>query len=580
MYVLGLNIGHNSTACLLKDGKIIGCISEERFSRIKNYYGIPIKSIQFLLNDNGISIDKLDFIVLDNHYIDKEKENFTKSFIEAYTDKSKKKKILSKLGYKFPKLFNSYLNRKESLKNLKKREEKIRIQISTKLDYPIEKILVIDHHLTHTLSCLFNLTYEKNKNWLIFTLDGEGSGICASVSTYNGHKLKIISKSKKTASLGYLYALTTLYLGMKPLEHEFKVMGLAPYAKKDKINELYPKLKDLFWFDDLEFKSKFNMVFSDYFLETIKFYRFDNIAASVQKLTEELICEWINNAIKKTGICNIALSGGVFMNVKANKKASEIPEVKDIFIMPSSGDESNAIGACLYGYKEYCERNNIKFEPKPIKNLYLGPVYDNSYIEDLIKREELIKKYKIKKYKNINKEVAKLLAKGEIIARCSGKSEWGARALGNRSILSSAKNHETIKILNETIKDRDFWMPFTPSILDKYSKRYIVNPKKIFSPYMVITFDSTKKAREEIPAAMHPYDQTVRPQVVTKDYNKDYYEIIEEFSKLTGIGGILNTSFNIHGEPNVLTPEDALYTVEKSDLKFLVMENYLFEKIS
>ncbi|MBI2632410.1 hypothetical protein HYW75_05380 [Candidatus Pacearchaeota archaeon] len=266
------------------------------------------------------------------------------------------------------------------------------------------------------------------------------------------------------------------------------------------------------------------------------------------------------------------------MNVKANKRISELPELKELFVMPSAGDESNAIGACFYGYKLLCNIYKINFNPEQLTHLYLGPEYDNKYIEELIKKKNLADKYKIRKEKNINLTIARLLAKGEIVARCSGKSEWGARALGNRSILANPFHSDTIRILNETIKDRDFWMPFTPSILDKFEKKYILNKKRIFSPYMAITFDSTEDAREKMPAAMHPYDFTIRPQIVTKEYNKDYYDIIEKFSKLTSIGAILNTSFNLHGDPNVLKPEDALHTVENSSLKYLAMGDYLFEK--
>ncbi|MEK6885331.1 MAG: carbamoyltransferase C-terminal domain-containing protein, partial [Nanoarchaeota archaeon] len=427
------------------------------------------------------------------------------------------------------------------------------------------------------LAPCFNLS-KKNKT-LIFTLDGEGSGICATVSIYDGKKLEIISRSKKEASLGYMYAITTIYLGMKPLEHEFKVMGLSPYAKQHNIEKVYDKIKNLVWVDGLKFESKFSMPFFDKFInKELKFSRFDAIAGAVQRLVEEKVCEWVSKAIEKTGIKNIALSGGVFMNVKANQKISELRNVENIFIMPSAGDESNAIGCAFYGYKLFCEKKGIEFGLKPFTHLYLGPEYGNAYIEGLIKAKKLNEKYTIKKVKNINLEIAKILAKGEIVARCSGKSEWGARALGNRSILANPSNPETIRILNETIKDRDFWMPFTPSILDKYEKKYLKNPKKIFSPYMVVTFDSTDKGRKELSAAIHPYDFTVRPQIVTKEYNKDYYEVIEKFSKLTGIGGILNTSFNLHGEPNVLTPEDALHTVANSSLKYLAVGDYLFEK--
>lgn len=477
-------------------------------------------------------------------------------------------------------MFRFYSEIKNLLRNSNKSVfvNELKSNLSDLLDFPKDKIMVIGHHYAHSLSPGFNL--PRNKKTLVFTLDGEGSGLSGTVSIFDGRNTKVISRTKKSASLGYLYSIATIYLGMKPLEHEFKVMGLAPYAKTHNIDKIYSKFKDLIWIDNnLSFQSKFNMPFADsFFSKEMKFVRFDVVAGAVQKLTEELICAWVAKAIEKTGITDIAFSGGVFMNVKAVMEASKLKEVSSIFVMPSAGDESNPFGCCFFGYEYLCRNNNSKFNPKPFTHLYLGPEYSDLYIEQLIKEKNLKEKYKISKSKLINKEVAKLLAKGEIVARCSGKSEWGARALGNRSILANPKHPDTIRILNETIKDRDFWMPFTPSILDKFGKKYLINKKNIFSPYMVITFDSTRLAQEKMPAAMHPYDFTVRPQIVTKAYNQDYYEIIENFSKLTGTGAILNTSFNLHGEPNVLTPEDALRTVENSGLKYLALGNYLLKK--
>lgn len=577
MYILGLNIGHNATACLLKDGKIVSCISEERFSRIKNHSGIPFRSISYMLKENKITIKEIDLIVFDDHYTLNTDPRFGQQFLESYTKKSFKKRILSKFGYKYPNLYKKLL----SIKPNKKRKNlpKLRIKIAKILKFPKEKIITIDHHIAHAYSTCFNLGKKKT---LIFTLDGEGSGTSASVNIFDGKNLKTISRTSKTASLGYLYSTTTMYLGMKPLEHEFKVMGLAPYAKKHAIEKLYPKFRNLFSINSgLQFQSKFSMPFNDYFLfNEMKFERFDVIAATVQKLIEDLVCEWVKKAVKKTGIRDIALAGGVFMNVKAVMKLAQLKEVKSLFIIPSAGDESNPIGCCFFGYKLFCEENNLPFKPKPLADLYLGPKYGDKYIENLIESNNLKQKYKITKPKDISKEIAKLLAKGEIVARCSGKSEWGARALGNRSILANPSKKENIRIVNETIKDRDFWMPFTPSILDSAEKKYIINPKKIFAPYMAITFNSTSLGQKHLPAAIHPYDFTIRPQVVTKSYNPDYHKLLSHFKKLTGIGGILNTSFNLHGEPNVLTPEDALHTVENSGLRFLAMDSYLLEKVS
>ena len=579
MYILGLNIGHNSTACLLNDGVVVGCISEERFTRVKNQTGIPINSIEYLLKLVNINIKKIDFVVLDNHY-PVIKKDIVKRFIESYKKKSFSKKITSFIGYNYSGFFSFYSKFKDKFYNLTlgKKIENIKLQISSKLKYPRNKILVIDHHLCHALAPCLNL--PLNEKTLIFTLDGEGGRTCASINLYEDGKIKVLSRSHKSASLGYLYALATMHLGMKPLEHEFKLMGLAPYAKNHKVDEIYSKFKKLIWIDDrLKFQSAFDMTFADiFFTSEMRLVRFDVVAGAVQRLVEDLTTEWVTKAIKRYKVNSIALSGGVFMNVKANQKIAKLQEVKKIFIMPSSGDESNSIGSALHGHIFFCKKNKISPTFSPLKDLYLGPEYNDEYVLKMIKKMNLENSYKIKKIKNINLEIAKLLAKGEIVARCTGRSEFGARALGNRSILANADNIETIKILNETIKDRDFWMPFTPSIIEEDSNRYLINDKKISAPYMTITFDSTKVAKKELPAAMHPYDSTIRPQIVTKSWNPDYYKIISEFKRITGRGAILNTSFNLHGEPNVLTPEDAIHTLKNSSLKYLALGKYLFEK--
>lgn len=583
MYILGINPGHNGTAALLKEGKIIACVSEERFSRMKNHFGFPHQAVKYLLDFAGIAPKEIDYVILSIFIGDKITIPGKKYdlFNESYTKKKGLKKLFAKLACKYPSLIGAIIDIKNSLEksSSQKRIKESCEEIAGYFGIERRKVIYIDHHFAHALSACFNLPSDRKS--LIFSLDAEGDSLCATVNVYDGisKSLARIAETTKGASLGYLYGITTIFLGMKANEHEFKVMGLAPYAKKEKVEKVYPIFKDVLSVDGLRFKSKFKMQYADAFLEDkMKFVRFDTISASVQQLAEDLTCKWVSNAINKTGIRSIALAGGVFMNVKANQKISELPEVESIFVMPSAGDESTAIGACLFGYKKYCDENNLEISPKPIKDLYLGPEYGNDYIENLIKGKNLAEKYIIRKSKSINLEIAKLLAKGEIVARCSGRSEWGARALGNRSILANPSDKDTIRILNETIKDRDFWMPFTPSILDKFGGRYFSNPKRIFAPYMVLTFDSTPLAQKNIPAAMHPYDFTLRPQLVTKDYNKDYYDIIEKFSKFTKIGGILNTSFNLHGEPNVLKPEDALHTVENSSLKYLAMGDYLFEK--
>ena len=582
MYILGIHTCHNSTAALLKDGKIIGCVSEERFVRIKNYWGFPVNSVKYLLDFAKITSEEIDLVVFSEKRATNLEGRKFDMFENVIKEKGMFKEIFSNLTYRHPGLTNYLIK----LKNIKQDNpiyeqglmNEARKFLNKNFNISPEKIIFLDHHLSHAYSTCFNL--PKNKKHLVFSIDGEGDeSTSATVNIFDGKNMERIAETKKEASLGYLYSLVTFYLGMKPNEHEFKVMGLAPYAKKEKVEKIYTLFKETLWLDGMNFKSKFRTQYFIYFLkDKMKGVRFDTIAGAVQRFTEDLLCDWVSNSIKQTGISSIALSGGVVMNVKACQKIAELPEVKEIFIVPSAADESTAIGACFYGYKHFCEINSLPFNPKQIESLYLGPEYSNKEIEKFLKENYYSKKYRVDKIIDIEKKIASLLAKGEIVARLNGRSEFGARALGNRSILADPSNNQVVRVLNELIKDRDFWMPFTPSVLFEGSEKYMKNPRKLKAPYMVITFDSTTKGQEDLSAAIHPYDFTLRPQMVYKDWNLSYHRLISEFKKLRGISGILNTSFNLHGEPNVLSPKDAMHTFENSGLKYLALGNFLVSK--
>ena len=232
----------------------------------------------------------------------------------------------------------------------------------------------------------------------------------------------------------------------------------------------------------------------------------------------------------------------------------------------------------IFGYEKFCKENCLPFEPKKIENLYLGTEYSDEEIEEYLRKNGYFNKYLIEKPDNLNKKVAELLVQNKIVSRFAGKMEFGARALGNRSILANPSSYETVRIINEMIKNRDFWMPFAATILKEESNQYLINKKNIEAPFMSITFNTTIKAQRELTAAIHPYDKTSRPQILDKKTNPDYYEIISEFKKLTGIGAILNTSFNLHGEPNVESPKDALYTFDQSGLGCMVIGSFLLSK--
>jgi|WetSurSiteA1Bulk_404760.scaffolds.fasta_scaffold07266_2 carbamoyltransferase len=583
MYTLGINDGHLATAALLKDGKIIACVSEERFTGIKNQPGIPVNAINHCLNYAAISPAEVDMVVFGGLLLPPtEKEGGIQKGLVFNLYKIAKPILTSlRLGSAF---FSPLRSIEETLyqpvsKILTPNVQRGRINsLCNEFAFDKKRIFFLDHHLTHAYSALYSSGLVKlGKPLLIFTCDGEGDGLSASVNTYRNGKLKTISKTSMTNSLGNLYRSVTKYLGMKPLEHEYKVMGLAAYVEDKKADDLYKKIENMITVDTnkLQIKTIVNsQLFKLGYLDRyFKGYRFDYISAAVQRITENVLTGWIKASIKKTGIKNILLSGGVFMNVKANQRIAEIADVKNIYIMPSCGDESNAIGAAYWGYRKLSNH-----DPLPLENLYLGQEYNNKEVENGIKSSKEFKKWKISKSKNIEREIAILLSKGEIVARFSGRGEWGARALGNRSILADASRLGVIGTINKMIKSRDFWMPFAPVIMRPHQSKYIINPKDIDAPYMIITFDTTEKGREDLAAAMHQYDKTVRPQIIDKKNNKEYYSILEEFSKLTGKFGLLNTSFNLHGSPIVGSVRDALYTFDNSGLKYLAIGDYLVSK--
>ena len=575
MNILGISYGHNATVALVENGKIVFCQSEERLNRIKNSTGFPKLTLKYIY-ENICSLEKIDKIIIfqktNRGYLYEKRHNFQSVQYGKYLSHNEKfggvwsnSWIRWYLAQFF---FKKILEKNIFLTNKKKK------YYSDKLNQKKEKIIYLDHHLSHIYSVFGNIL--KWPSALIFTLDAQGDYKCATVSIKNGDKIKNLYNCDYTYSLGTIYSATTSLLGMKQGEHEFKVMGLAPYASKKYYKIILKNLEDLIYLNNKgEFVTSVppNGVMR-YLSKIYKNQRFDNIAGAIQELTENLVIKWVDYWSKKAKCNNIALSGGVFMNVKLCQKISENKNTSKIFVMPSAGDESAAIGAAYWGVINYDKKNKIK----PLGHLYLGIKYNIDEIKKTIKELNSNNNFKIQLPKDINKKAAEILSKGGIIARFAGSMEFGARALGNRSILANPKNFDIIERINSSIKIRDFWMPFTPSILEEDIEKYIYNPKNIFAPYMSITFSTKILAHQHFAAAIHPRDKTIRPQCVKKEWNPRYYDLIKKFKSITGIGGILNTSFNLHGEPNVCSPRDAINTFKNSDLKYLILEEYLITK--
>ncbi len=568
--ILGIHDGHNSGATLLEGGKIIASICEERLTRNKNEIGYPLKSINEILSLANISPKDIDIAVYASNFMHspshlrKASEWYRAGKLDFIKDSQKDKSYLKAV-------FNQ--RRKERIEQLEKH-----------LNIKKEKIKFVDHHEAHGAAAYYGSPFLKNEKTLVLTCDGAGDGISATVSIANEHDIKRISSTSRKASLGKIYSRVTYMLGLTPWEHEYKVMGLAPYAEKKYAEEIRDILKQIIRVSkdglgfELSGENETSYIY-DFLREKFECKRFDAIAGGVQMFSEEILKEWVEKILLKTGLKRVVCGGGVFMNVKANKIISELDGVREFFVFPSCGDESLSFGAVWIEYSKLLKTKQESKPLSPLQNLYLGGLTADNSCEEIIKKcikssEEIL----IEKSEDISSDLAGILSSNNIVARFNGKMEWGARALGNRSILANPKEWANIEKINSKIKKRDFWMPFAPSILREKSNKYLINPKNIFSPYMMMAFNTTNSAQQDICAAIHPRDKTARAQMVDKKMNFEYWQLINKFYEITGIPCILNTSFNLHGFPLVYTIEDAIKVYKNSGLDYLAIDDYLLTK--
>jgi carbamoyltransferase len=454
-----------------------------------------------------------------------------------------------------------------------------RIAPVTALGIPEEKVVIVEHHMAHASAAYYGWA-KFDEDILVLTNDGGGDSLCATVNIGRAGKIERIAEVHWWESIGMIYAMTTCILGMVPLEHEYKLMGMAPYAAGKATDQVFNDLRTLFEFegsDGIVWKRSGPLPEAfgsyEYLKDLFDLRRFDAICGGLQRFIEEFISEWIRNCIRTTGIKKVALSGGLFMNVKLNKIIMELPEVEDLFVYPSCGDETNAMGAAYYAFAEHGDYRTMS----PLTDFYTGPEYSSAEILASVEAYSFKNDVSVEHKEDIEAAVAELLAKGEVVARFKGREEFGARAMGNRSILADPSKPNVVKVINDAIKSRDFWMPFAPSLLDRREQDYFINPKGIRAPYMILAFDSTDRVNE-FRAACHPYDLTIRPQVVYRDWNPSYYALLEKFESITGRGILLNTSFNLHGYPIVSRPEDALHVLDQSGLSWLAIGNLLLHK--
>jgi carbamoyltransferase len=572
--VVGVHNGHNAAAAVVQDGALAFALQEERLTRVKNQGGLPKLTLQRIASDYPIKEqgeERLPVALGGRNLTacDWQREAILKSYGQRSSGTVGSLKRLARK--------NTFVSDSINLMKFRNLENELKTILPREQPDPQG----FDHHLCHAAAAYFGWGRMDDKV-LVLTCDGAGDCACASVSIGEHGTLRTIARTEESHSVGAFFGKITYLLGMAPMEHEYKVMGLAPYAENAREGrKLAEEFDQLFEFDPrnpMIWRRKNGspaMQFAaDYLADLIQRKRFDHIAAGAQLFIEQFLARWVENCVRLSGIPRVALSGGVFMNVKANKKILELPEVEELFVFPSCGDETNAIGAAWLRYHQM-----YKQIPRPLEHLYLGTACTEEEVERAIKNYEFTNTVFTEEKQDIERDVADLLARNKIVARFKGRCEFGARALGNRSILANAADTQAVRTINSMIKCRDFWMPFAPSVLAERSEDYFRKPKPMPAPHMIMTFDTREEKRAAIPAAIHPQDFTGRPQEVSEATNPSYYSLIKHFEELTGEGVILNTSFNLHGEPVVCTVDDALRVFDVSGLEYLALENVLLRKV-
>jgi carbamoyltransferase len=564
--VLGISDTHNASAALMGDRVGLVALQEERPTREKNHSGFPYKSVEFVLQYAGLRPADVEVVALAGMHQppDRDRQGTLAEFERTATYASRLKGSLRNSP-----VFGLH-------RGMRRRE---RLSRTLALGFRADAVRFVDHHTCHAASAFFGRKGSAEPV-LIVTCDGAGDGLCATVGIGQEGNLQRRFAVPWSESFGILYAHVTFLQGMVPLEHEYKMMGMAPYAKGGAAARVADRLSALFeWAGDgkPEWRRR-NGVPHMYFIQpTLNqiFHRerFDAIMAGTQLFTERMLCELVRRAVRATGIRRVAVSGGVFMNVKANKEILALDEVDELFVFPSCGDETNAIGAC---YLEYARGRGADNVPG-IGAFFLGPSWSGAPVDAALTRAAGLG-MTVTHSGGVEHEVAKLLAQGEVVARFWGREEFGARSLGNRAILANPVRPGVIQEINEAVKNRDFWMPFAASVLDEVAPSYFVNPKRAASPYMILSFDTTQKGRDELANGIHPYDKTCRPQIVSREANPSYWKLIDDFRQMTHIGGVVNTSLNLHGDPLVHTPLDAVAVLERSGLRHLALNEFLIQK--
>ena len=569
MYNLGISCYyHDSAAALLKDGIVIAAVEEERFSRKKFDDDFPKNAIQWCLDETKIKPYQIDSVA----FYDKPVLKFER-LLDNYIA------VAPRGLYSFLDTIPKWLHKRLWVKN----------DIKKSLEGFKGDIIFPDHHMSHAAHAFYTSPFDEAA---ILSVDGVGEWTTASFGIAKNNSIKLSNDIRWPHSLGLLYSAFTYFLGFKVNEGEYKLMGLSAYGKPRYYDLILDNLVDVkddgsihlnmkyfaFTYDKVMTNKKFSELFGvlprkkDEKMEQIHF----DLGASIQKVLEEIILKMAKHIHEKTGMKNLCYGGGVALNGVANYRLLQEGPFENIFIPPSPGDAGSAVGCAQYAY--YVHHKNISKNTKQDssqkirENVYTGPEYTDEEIKEFLDSKDI--NYETFDRESLLQNTAKLITEGNIVGWYQGKMEWGPRALGNRSILADPRNEKMKEILNEKIKHRESFRPFAPSIMEEHISDYF--EMDIPSPYMLMV--AKIKQPEKIPAVTH-VDGTGRLQSVSKDSNPLYYDLINEFYKITNVPVIINTSMNVMGEPIVNTPEQAYNMILKTDMDCIVLgNNIIFAK--
>ena len=591
MDILGISCYyHDAAAALLRDGQLVAAAEEERFTRIKHDFQFPSQAINFCLETAGIKGADLDYVVF-----------FEKPF-------RKFDRILMTVLQTYP---QSYKVFRESMITWLIDKLWVGSKIESELGVPKERVLFGEHHLSHAASAFLCSPFEESA---ILTVDGVGEWVTASWGAGRGNDIRLTKHMEFPHSLGLLYSAFTAFLGFEVNEGEYKVMGMAPYGQPrylDKVWKLVHQNADGSFSLDMSYfcfhhstsrtyNRRFVELFGDprppsmhfftdstgypsYFGERPANYgevarlnqHYADIAASIQRVTEELLLGMARRLHEQTGLKRLCIAGGVGLNSVANGRILRETPFEELYIQPAAGDGGGAVGAALWAY------NTLLGKPRTftMQNAYWGKSYTSAETADFLKQNN-IPFHQFNNEDQLLNVVVEQLTQGKVLGWFQGRFEWGPRALGNRSILADPRNPEMKDIVNTKIKFREPYRPFAPSVLSECAQRYFDFPdaqRHYPARFMLYVAPVKTSEQKTLPAITH-VDGTGRLQTVFQDQNPMYYKLIERFGQATGVPVVLNTSFNLRGEPIVTTPANAFNTFSKSEMDSLVLGNFLVEK--